>query len=94
MQSENRLIDDLARVASGAAGALAGVRNEIEDVFRQKIERYLAQMDVVPRDEFEAVKSVAIKAREEQEILTKRVALLELELVSLKKPARRTSRKK
>ena len=49
MQSRNRLFDDLARVASGAAGALAGVRIEMEDAFRQKLERYLAEVDMVPR---------------------------------------------
>lgn len=95
MQSENRLFEDLARVASGAAGALAGVRTEVEELLRQKLERYLAEADMVPRDEFEAVKAVAVKAREAQEALETRVAALEAELASLKKPApRRAPRKK
>ena len=95
MQSENRLFDDLARVASGAAGALAGVRTEVEEVIRQKLERYLAEADMVPRDEFEAIKAVAVKAREAQEALETRVAALEAELAALKKPApRRAPRKK
>ena len=63
MQSENKLFDDLARVASGAAGALAGARAELEEVFRQRIERFLSEADMVPRDEFEAIKAVAVKAR-------------------------------
>lgn len=94
MQSQNRLFDDLARVASGAAGALSGVRTEIEEMIRQRLERYLADADMVPRDEFDAVKAVAVKAREAQEALEARVAGLESEIASLKKPARRSPRKK
>ena len=94
MQSHNRLFDDLARVASGAAGALAGVRTEMEDAFRQKLERYLAEVDMVPRDEFDAIKAVAVKAREAQEGLEARVAALEAEIAALQKPAPRSPRKK
>ena len=94
MQSQNRLFDDLARVASGAAGALAGVRTEMEDAFRQKLERYLAEADMVPRDEFDAIKAVAVKAREAQEELEARVAALETEIAALQKPVPRSSRKK
>ena len=93
MQSQNRLFDDLARVASGAAGALAGVRSEVEEAFRQKLERYLAEADMVPRDEFDAIKAVAVKAREAQEGLEARVAALEVEISGLKKPAPRSMRK-
>lgn len=91
MQSQNRLFDDLARVASGAVGAVAGVRSELEEAFRQKLERYLAEADMVPRDEFDAIKAVAVKAREAQEALETRVAALEAELATLKKPAPRRS---
>lgn len=77
MQTENRLLDDLARVAGGAFGTLAGLRNEIEDLARQRLERLLSDMDLVPREEFDAVKAVAEKARLEQERLEKRVAALE-----------------
>ena len=94
MQSQNRLFDDLARVASGAAGALAGVRTEMEDAFRQKLERYLAEADMVPRDEFDAIKAVAVKAREAQEGLEARVAALEAEIATLQKLAQRSARKK
>ena len=69
MQSQNRFFDDLARMAAGAAGALTGVRGEIEARFRDQLERVLAGMDLVSREEFEAVKAMAAKAREEQEIL-------------------------
>jgi BMFP domain-containing protein YqiC len=94
MQSQNRLFNDLARVASGAAGALAGVRTEMEEAFRQKLERYLAEADMVPRDEFDAIKAVAVKAREAQEELEARVAALEVGIAALKKPAPPSPRKK
>src|SRR4051812_50205606 len=74
MQSQNRFFDDLARMAAGAAGALTGVRGEIEARFRDQLERILAGMDLVSREEFEAVKAMAVKAREEQEILQRRGA--------------------
>jgi BMFP domain-containing protein YqiC len=86
MQVDNRLLDDLARMASGAAGALSGVRGEFEARLKQQFERILAEMDLVPRDEFEAVKAMAAKARTEQEALEKRVATLESAL-SGKAPA-------
>jgi BMFP domain-containing protein YqiC len=77
MQSQSRLFDDLARVAAGAVGALSGVKSEIEARLREQFERVLAGMDLVTRDEFEAVKAMAAKARIEQEELAKRVAELE-----------------
>ncbi len=77
MQSQNRFFDDMARVAAGAMGALSGVRGEIEARFRDQLERILAGMDLVSREEFEAVKAMAAKAREEQEVLLQRIAELE-----------------
>ena len=77
MQVENRFLDDLARVANGAIGALSGIRGEIEGLIKQRVERLLTDMDLVPRDEFEAVKAVAANARSEQEALALRVAALE-----------------
>ena len=94
MQSQNRLFDDLARVASGAAGALTGVRREIEELARQRLERYLAEADIVTRDEFDAIKAVAVRAREAQEALEARIAALEAEIAELKKPAPRAPGKK
>ena len=80
MQSQNRFFDDIARVAAGAAGAITGVRGEIEARFRDQLERVLAGMDLVSREEFEAVKAMAAKAREEQEDLLRRVEALEARL--------------
>jgi len=74
---ENRILDDLARVAAGALGGVAGVRQEIEARLRQQFERILASMDVVSREEFEVVKAMATKARTEQEALAARLAHLE-----------------
>ena len=77
MQTSSRFFDDLAKVANSAVSTLAGVKGEIEAMVSQRLERFLADMDVVPRDEFEAIKAVAVKARAEQEKLEKRVARLE-----------------
>ncbi|HTV44729.1 MAG TPA: accessory factor UbiK family protein [Stellaceae bacterium] len=86
MQSQSRLFDDLARVASGAMGALSGVKSEVETRLREQLERVLAGMDLVSRDEFEAVKEMAAKARTEQEDLARRVAELERVLAALHEP--------
>ena len=82
MQSQNRFFDDIARVASGAAGAISGVRGEIESRLRDQLERVLMGMDLVSREEFEAVKAMAAKAREEQEALQRQVAALEARLAA------------
>jgi len=84
MQTQNRFFDDLARVAAGAMGALTGMRSEVETRIREQLERVLAGMDLVSRDEFEAVKAMAAKARSEQEDLHKRVASLESQLAALR----------
>lgn len=78
MQTQNRLLDDLARVTSGAMGVAAGVRGEVEARVREQLERVLAQMDLVPREEFEVVKAMAAKARSEQEELVARITQLEV----------------
>jgi BMFP domain-containing protein YqiC len=83
MQSQSRFFDDLARVAAGAMDALSGVRGEVEARIREQFERVLAGMDLVSRDEFEAVKAMAAKARCEQEDLQKKVAELESRLAQL-----------
>lgn len=77
MQTDNRLLDDLARVAAGAVSVVAGVREEVEARLRQQFERILDGMELVNRDEFEAVRAMAAEARAENERLAKRVAALE-----------------
>ena len=83
MQTENRLFDDLARMANGAINTLSGVREEIESRLRERVERWLAEMDMVPREEFEAIKELAQKARAEQEDLNVKVAALEQKLAAM-----------
>lgn len=80
MQTESRLFDDVARVAAGAMGAASGLRGEIDARVRRRLERLLAGMDLVPRDEFDAVKEMAARARSEGEALAERVAALEARL--------------
>jgi BMFP domain-containing protein YqiC len=80
MQTDNRLLDDLSRIATGAFAALSGVREEAELRLREQFEKVLARMDVVPREEFEAVRTMAVRAREEQEKLEARLAALESRL--------------
>ncbi|MEE8123568.1 MAG: accessory factor UbiK family protein [Alphaproteobacteria bacterium] len=84
MQINSRLLDDIARVANGALGVAAGVRGEVEALLRQRFERILTDMDLVSREEFEAVKAMAAKARAEQEALAKKVARLEAALKAVK----------
>lgn len=94
MQTTGRLFDDLARVANGAAGAVSGVKDEIEQLVKARLERVLADIDLVTREEFDAVKAMATKARREQETLSERVETLEKRLAEApKKTARKTARK-
>ena len=95
MQTRNRILDDLARLAGGAAGTLAGVKEEAEALVRQRMEKLLTGMDLVAREEFEAVRDMAAKARAEQEKLEARVAALEAALKRAKaKPAKGAATKK
>ena len=96
MQVDNRLLDDLSRVATGAFAALTGVREEVELRLREQFEKILARMDVVTREEFDAVQAMAARARAEQEKLEARLAALESRLgaapespVQAVKPARK-----
>lgn len=77
MQTENRLIDDLAKIATSALGTLKGARDEMEARLKDQLERILHGMDLVRREEFEVVRAMAAKARAENEALAKRVAALE-----------------
>jgi BMFP domain-containing protein YqiC len=83
MQTTNKLLDDLARVASGALGVAAGMRDEVESAMRQRFARVLGDMDLVTREEFEAVKAMAAKARSEEEALKLRIAKLEEQVAQL-----------
>lgn len=83
-QTNNRLFDELARLMTDAAGMAQGARREVETLMRSQGERILREMDVVKREEFDAVKAMAVKAREENEAMAARVARLEAEIAALK----------
>lgn len=77
MQVNNRLLDDFARLTSGALGLASNMRGEAETIIRERLRRLLADMDLVSREEFDAVRAMAAKARAEQEGLEARVRALE-----------------
>jgi len=83
MQSQSRLLDDLARVAGGAAGVAGSLRGEAETRVRELVERVVGRMDLVTREQHEAVHAMAQQAREEQEALQGRVERLEARLAEL-----------
>jgi BMFP domain-containing protein YqiC len=83
MAMDNRILDDLAKVASGALSGIGGMKQEVESRLRAQFERILAGMDLVRREEFDAVKAMAAKARGEQEDLVARIATLEARLKDL-----------
>lgn len=78
----NRILDDLAKLMTDAAGAAQGVRREAETVFRAQAERLLNSMDLVKREEFEAVREMAVRARDENDALARRIEALEARLAA------------
>ncbi|QDY68459.1 accessory factor UbiK family protein [Qingshengfaniella alkalisoli] len=80
MQSRNKIIDDLSQLMTNAVGVAQGAKGEVETVLRSRLERWLAEQDFVTRDEFDAVKAMAQRAREENDALSKRLELLETKL--------------
>ncbi len=83
MQTENRILNDLGKLATGAAGIFQSLREEVETVVRQRLERAIADLDVVTREEFEAVKEVAARARQDSEALAAENARLAERLAAL-----------
>lgn len=79
-QTTNRIFDELGKLMTDAAGAAQGLRSEVEQIMRSQGEKVLQDMDIVQREEFDAVKAMAQKAREENERLEKRIAELEAKL--------------
>jgi BMFP domain-containing protein YqiC len=77
MQTRNRFFDDLSQLMTNAAGVAQGARDEAETAFRSMIDRWLADRDFVTREEFEAVREMAQKAREQNDALAARLAALE-----------------
>jgi BMFP domain-containing protein YqiC len=79
-QTTNRFFDEIARLMNDAAGVAGGVRKEVETIFQTQAERILRNLDVVTREEFEAAKEMAAKAREENDRLAAKLAELEKKL--------------
>ena len=79
-QSTNRLLDEFAKLMTDMAGVAQGVRREVETAMKAQAERFIGEMDLVQREEFEAVREMAAKARQENEALRKRIEGLEAEL--------------
>jgi BMFP domain-containing protein YqiC len=82
-QTSNRLFDELARLMTDAANVAQGVRREASTAFRSQAERLIADLDLVRREDFDVVRELASKARQENEVLAARVAALETELAAL-----------
>jgi BMFP domain-containing protein YqiC len=80
MQTQSSVFDDLARLMTGAMGMAQGMSEEARSFMRAQADRFVAEMDLVSRDEFEAVKELAAKARAEADELRARVAALESQL--------------
>ncbi len=81
----NRVLDDFAKLMTDAAGAMQGVGREMDTAFKAQAEKFLNGMDIVKREEFDAVRDMAAKAREENDALTARLTALEEKIAKLEK---------
>jgi BMFP domain-containing protein YqiC len=79
-QTSNRFFDEVARLMNDAAGVAQGIKREVDTMFKTQAEKWLRDLDLVKREEFEAVKDMARLAREENEVLRTRLAALEAKL--------------
>jgi BMFP domain-containing protein YqiC len=89
-QTRSRFFDDLSKLMTDAAGLAEGARREVDTALRGQLERLLAGMDVVSREEFEAARDMAARARTENEALRERVAALEAKLDSMSTQSERS----
>lgn len=92
-RTSGRLLDEIAKLATDAAGVAQGVRREAETAVKSQLERLLSDMDLVQREEFEAVRDMAAMARDENDTLRADLQALRDEIDSLKNAKRTTSRK-
>lgn len=92
-QPSGRLFDEIAKLATDAAGVAQGVRREAETAVKSQFERMLSDMDLVQREEFEAVREMAAKARDENDALRADLEALRSEVAAMKSAKRTTSRK-
>lgn len=94
MQSDNRIFDDFVKFVNGAAGTMAGMAREGESAARERFKSFVGGMDFVARDEFEAVKAMAVAARDENDALRARIEALEAALAGSAAPAKAAKPKK
>ena len=85
--TQSRFFDELAKLMTNAAGAAQGVRREVDSLVQSQVERILNNLEVVKREEFEAVKAMAARAREENDALTARIVALEAKLAATESPS-------
>ena len=78
MQSQNKMFDDFVKVMNGAAGTIAGMSREANAAMQERAREWIGGLDMVSREEFEAVKAMAVAAREQNEVLERRIAALEV----------------
>lgn len=83
MQTSNRVLDDIARLANGMMGVAAGFRGEVEGMIKARLTAMLTDANLVPREDFEVVRAMAAKARDEQEALAAKLAALEARVAAL-----------
>ncbi len=83
-QTTGRVFDEIAKLMTDAAGALQGARGEVDNAMRSKAEKVLRDLDIVQREEFDAVKAMAIKAREENDDLRAQIKTLREQIKALK----------
>ena len=87
-QYENRLLDDIAKLMTSAAGAAQGVRTEMETLIRAQAERMVTDLDLVPREEFDVMKDVAVAARTEADELKAKLEAMEARVAALEAASR------
>lgn len=92
MQSQNKLFDDFVKVMNGAAGTIAGMTREAQAAMQERAREWIGGLDLVSREEFEAVKAMAVAAREENEALGQRITALEAGGKAAEKPSGRRKR--
>ncbi len=90
MQTDNPILDDLAKLAGGAAGTIHGMKREIEAAVKARVERLLTELELVPREEFEVVRDMARLARQENDALREKIEQLEARLSKMEPAKKRT----
>ena len=93
MQTRNKFVDDMSQLMTNAMGVAQGAKTEAENAMKGVMDRWLADRDFVTRDEFEAVRAMAVKAREENEALKARIEALEGKKPAAKKTASKKAAK-